>query len=309
MRAKAKQRPPVQNSPAELRHWGMLFLTAVIWGSSFILIKRGLFTADGQELFTPLQVGAMRILFAAMFMLPFIYNRFQTLKNGKLKYLLAVGVFGNGIPAFLFSLAQTEIPSALAGMLNALVPVFSMLIGLAVFGVRIKLLQAVGVLIGLGSAVGLILSTGQIDGSAINISYALLVVAATICYAISLNVIKQYLQTESAVSITGLALVLVSPVGLVILLSTDFVSRVNSVEGAWMGIGAISILAILGTAIALMVFNKMVKETSTIFASSVTYLIPLTAIIWGLADGELLVTSQVLCAFCMLGGIFLINRG
>ncbi|MCZ4408589.1 DMT family transporter [Cryomorphaceae bacterium 1068] len=309
MRAKAKQRPPVQNSSAELRHWGMLFLTAVIWGSSFILIKRGLFTADGQELFTPLQVGAMRILFAAMFMLPFIYNRFQTLKNGKFKYLLAVGVFGNGIPAFLFAIAQTEIPSALAGMLNALVPVFSMLIGLAVFGVRIKLLQAIGVLIGLGSAVGLILSTGQIDGSTINISYALLIVAATICYAISLNVIKQYLQEESAVSITGLALVLVSPVGLVILLSTDFISRVDSIDGAWTGVGSISILAILGTAIALMVFNKMVKETSTIFASSVTYLIPLIAIIWGLIDGENLVTSQVACAFTMLGGIFLINRG
>jgi len=287
----------------------MLFFTAVIWGSSFILIKRGLFTPDGQELFTPLQVGAMRILFAAMFMLPIIYNRFQTLKNGKFKYLLAVGVFGNGIPAFLFALAQTEIPSALAGMLNALVPVFSMLIGLAAFGVRIKLLQAIGVLVGLGSAIGLILSTGQIDGSSVNIWYALLVVGATVCYAISLNIIKQYLQDESAVAITGLALVLVSPVGLVILLSTDFVSRVNSIEGAWTGIGAISILAILGTAIALMIFNKMVKETTTIFASSVTYLIPLIAIIWGLADGETLATSQVACAVTMLAGIFLINRG
>ena len=309
MRAKAKQRPPVQNSPAEMRHWAMLFFTAAIWGSSFILIKRGLFNVDGLELFTPLQVGAMRILFAAMFMLPFIYKRFQTLKDGKFKYLLAVGVFGNGIPAFLFAIAQTEIPSALAGMLNALVPVFSMLIGLAVFGVRIKLLQAAGVLIGLGSAVGLILTTGQLDGSNINVWYALLVVGATLCYGISLNVIKQYLQNESAVSITGLALVLVSPVGLVILLSTDFVARVNSIEGAWTGIGAMSILAILGTAIALMVFNKMVKETSTIFASSVTYLIPLIAIIWGVIDGETLAVTQVACALTMLGGIFLINRG
>lgn len=309
MKAKVKQRPPVQNSPAELRHWAMLFLTAAIWGSSFILIKHGLFTADGLELFTSLQVGAMRILFAALFMLPFVYKRFQTLKNGKFKYLLAVGVFGNGIPSFLFAIAQTEIPSALAGMLNALVPIFSMLIGLAVFGVRIKLLQAVGVLIGLGSAVGIILSTSQIDGNDINVWYALLVVGATICYGISLNVIKQYLQNESAVSITGLALVLVSPVGLVVLMSTDFFSRVNSIEGAWTGIGAMSILAILGTAIALMVFNKMVKETSTIFASSVTYLIPFIAIIWGLADGETLVVTQVGCAFTMLGGIFLINRG
>lgn len=308
MKAKAKQRPPTQDFPADLRHWGMLFFTAAIWGSSFILVKRGLFAADGQELFTPIQVGAMRILFAAMFMIPFVFKRFHTLKNGKFKYLLAVGVFGNGIPAFLFALAQTEIPSALAGMLNALVPVFSMLIGLAVFGVRIKLLQAIGVLIGLGSAVGLIISTGGIEGSSINVWYALLVVGATICYAISLNIIKQYLQEESAIAITGLALVLVSPVGLIILLSTDFVSRVDTIEGAWTGIGAMSILGILGTAIALMVFNKMVKETSTIFASSVTYLIPLIAIFWGVADGETLATSQVVCAITMLAGIFLINR-
>jgi len=242
-------------------------------------------------------------------MLPLILKKLQTLKDGKFKYLLAVGVFGNGIPAFLFAIAQTEIPSALAGMLNALVPIFSMLIGLAVFGVRIKLVQAMGVLIGLGSAIALILSTGQIDGSKINNWYALLVVGATICYAISLNIIKQHLQQESAIAITGLALVLVSPVGLIILLSTDFVSRVNSIEGAWTGIGAMSILAILGTAIALMIFNKMVKETSTLFASSVTYLVPLIAIIWGLADGETLVLSQVICALTMLGGIFLINRG
>jgi len=309
LRAKAKQRAPVKDSPAELRHWGMLFFTAAIWGSSFILIKRGLFTPGGEELFTPLQVGAMRILFAATFMLPLILKKLQTLKDGKFKYLLAVGVFGNGIPAFLFAIAQTEIPSALAGMLNALVPIFSMLIGLAVFGVRIKLVQAMGVLIGLGSAIALILSTGQIDGSKINNWYALLVVGATICYAISLNIIKQHLQQESAIAITGLALVLVSPVGLIILLSTDFVSRVNSIEGAWTGIGAMSILAILGTAIALMIFNKMVKETSTLFASSVTYLVPLIAIIWGLADGETLVLSQVICALTMLGGIFLINRG
>lgn len=309
MKAKAKQGPPTQDSPADLRHWGMLFFTAAIWGSSFILIKRGLFTADGQQLFTPIQVGAMRILFAAMFMIPFVYRRFHTLNNGKFKYMLAVGVFGNGIPAFLFALAQTEIPSALAGMLNALVPIFSMLIGFAVFGVRIRFLQATGVLIGLGSAIGLILSTGGIAGSNINIWYALLIVGATICYAISLNIIKQYLQEESAIAITGLALVLVSPVGLIILLSTDFISKTNSVDGAWAGIGALSILAILGTAIALMVFNKMVKETSTIFASSVTYLVPLIAIFWGLADGETLAASQVACAITMLGGIFLINRG
>jgi drug/metabolite transporter (DMT)-like permease len=307
VKAKATHTTLPKDSPAELKHWGMLFTTAAIWGSSFILIKRGLFTSDGQELFSPLQVGAMRIVIAALFMLPIVLKSFKKLKNGKFKYLLAVGVFGNGIPAFLFALAQTEIPSALAGMLNALVPIFSMMIGLAFFKIRIKLLQASGVIIGLGSAIGLVLSGGEMDGN-MHLGYALLVVGATICYAISLNVIKQFLYEESAIAITGLALVLVSPVGLAILLSTDFFNTINEIEGAGTGIGSISILAILGTAIALMVFNKMVKETTTIFASSVTYLIPLVAILWGLADGETLSIGQISCALLMLGGIFLINR-
>jgi len=141
-----------------------------------------------------------------------------------------------------------------------------------------------------------------------NVMYALVIVAATICYAISLNTIKQYLQDESSIAITGLALLLVSPAGMAILLFSDFFTRLQQVPDAWIGFGAISILAVLGTAIALMIFNKMVKETSTIFASSVTYLIPVVAIFWGLIDGESLAIAQVLCACTMLGGIFLINR-
>lgn len=286
----------------------MLLITAVIWGSSFILIKRGLYTSDGRELFTPIQVGAVRITVAALFMLPIILNKLDVLKNGKLRYLIAVGLFGNAIPAFLFALAQTEISSSVAGMLNALVPIFSMLIGLLFFAIRIKRIQVVGLLIGLFGAVGLISTGGTIDVSNMNIAYALLVVVATVCYAISLNTIKQYLQEESAIAITGLALLVVSPIGLTILISTDFFYKIENLPGAWTGFGAISILAILGTAIALMIFNKMVKETSTIFASSVTYLIPLIAIFWGITDGEILTITQVLCAFTMLGGIFLINR-
>jgi len=292
-----------------LKHWLLLILIASIWGSSFILIKHGLFSSDGAELFTPLQVGGMRIVIAALFMVPIVAKKWKVLKNGKLKYLLTVGVFGNGIPAFLFALAQTEIPSALAGMLNALVPVFSMLIALGVFGVKIRSLQIIGVTLGLLSAVGLILSSGGLDSSSINPIYALLVVLATVCYAISLNVIKQFLQEESSVAITGVALILVSPAGLAVLLGTDFTTRLTENQDAMNGLLAIAVLAIIGTALALIFFNRLVQETNTVFASSVTYLIPLVAILWGVVDGETLNGLQVGCALTMLGGIFLINRG
>lgn len=287
----------------------LLILIAGIWGSSFILIKHGLFSSDGAELFTPLQVGGMRIVMAAMFMVPVVGRKIKVLKNRKLKYLLAVGVFGNGIPAFLFAMAQTEIPSALAGMLNALVPVFSMLIALLVFGVKIRAVQVAGVVLGLLSAIGLVFASGGLEGSTINPLFALLVVLATICYAISLNVIKQFLQKESSVAITGIALILVSPAGLAILLGTDFIPRLGSHQEALSGVLAIAILAVIGTALALIIFNRLVQETNTVFASSVTYLIPLVAILWGLADGETLNPLQIGCALSMLGGIFLINRG
>lgn len=305
---KKKIVPKANNQPAELRHWGMLLLTACIWGSSFILIKHALYNGNGEELFSPIQVGALRIIIAAAFILPLVLRKFNVLKDGKLKYLLAVGVFGNGIPAFLFALAQTEIPSALAGMLNALVPVFSLVIGLVFFKTKIRALQVLGIFVGLGGAIGIMISGGGLNGSEINITYASLIVVATICYAISLNVIKNFLQDESSVAITGVALVMVSPVGVAILLMTDFVGTMKTADGAWLGLGAVSILAILGTSLALIVFNKMVKETSAIFASSVTYLIPIVAIIWGVIDGEVLSFGQIACSLIMLGGIFLINR-
>ena len=307
----AKSEPTVSstNRGATVRQWTLLFLIAAIWGSSFILIKRGLFTVDGQKLFSPIQVGALRIVIAALFMVPLVIKKLSPLKNGKIKFLLLVGLFGNGIPAFLFAMAQTEIPSALAGMLNALVPVFSMLIALVVFGVAIRRFQILGVGIGLSGATGLVLGAGGIEGGDINLWYAGLIVLATICYAISLNVIKQFLQNESSVAITGIALIMVSPAGLAVLIASDFFAVLANVEGAPMGLAAIALLAVLGTAIALIVFNKLVQETNTVFASSVTYLIPLVAIGWGLADGESLNLWQGLSALVMLGGIFLINRG
>ncbi len=293
---------------ASLRQWFYLLVLALIWGSSFILIKRGLYTASGDELFSGAQVGALRIIIAALFMLPFSLRKRKLLKNGKLKYYLIVGLCGNALPAFLFATAQTEIPSALAGMLNATVPLFSLLIALFIFKVRITNFQIFGLILGLGASVGLLLYTEGGVQNDFNVWYAALVLVATLCYAISLNTIKQFLQHEPAIAITGLALVLVSPLGIAVLFSSDFISRLTQIEGAWQGLGAVALLAIVGTALALILFNKLVQDTNTIFASSVTYLIPLVAIVWGLADGEGIALQQMGFAGLMLAGVLLINR-
>jgi drug/metabolite transporter (DMT)-like permease len=293
---------------AKPRHWFILVLLALIWGSSFILIKRGLFDSGGQELFTGSQVGALRVVIAALFMLPLAIPKMKLLRNGRWKFFLAVGLFGNAIPAFLFANAQTHIPSALAGMLNAMVPIFSMLIAVFIFHVKVKWTQVLGIFLGLFSAAGILLAAGGFQGVDIHPGYSLLVVLATLCYAISLNVIKQFLQDEPAVAITGLALVLVSPLGILVLLSTDFAERLSHLDGALKGLGAVTLLAVFGTALALILFNRLVQQTNTLFASSVTYLIPLVAVLWGVFDGEFINETQVLCGVAMLFGIVLINR-
>lgn len=293
---------------ATVKNWFLLLLLALIWGSSFILIKRGLFTPDGEALFTGMQVGALRIIFAAVFILPPALKSIRLLKTKKIWFLLIVGVCGNALPAFLFATAETEIPSALAGMINSMVPLFSLILAFFVFGVAVTRPQVIGLFIGLAASVGLFFSSQGLPDDPVNLWYGALVVVATICYAISLNTIKQYLQAEKAVAITALALLLVCPAGFIILFSGDFIPRLTANAGTWQGLGAVAILGVVGTALALVIFNQLVKDTNTLFASSVTYLIPLVAIGWGIFDGEHINGWQLLCGAAMLGGVILINR-
>jgi len=250
----------------------------------------------------------MRIVFAGLFLAPIALRNLKLLRNGKFWFFLIVGTCGNALPAFLFATAQTHIPSALAGMLNATVPLFSLLIAYFIFKVNVNKWQIIGLFIGLFAAIGLLISSGGTSGTPVKIGYAALVLVATLCYAISLNTIKQFLKVESAIAITSLALLMVIPAGIIILLSTDFIPRLSANEFALQGVGAVAILGIIGTALALILFNQLVKDTNTIFASSVTYLIPLVAIGWGLLDNEVISFSQVGFALIMLGGVILINR-
>lgn len=293
---------------ASLRQWVVLIALAATWGSSFILIKRALYALDGTELFTPVQVGALRISLAALFLSPFAFRNLQLLAQRKFKYFLIVGLCGNALPAYLFAQAQTGIPSAMAGMLNALTPVFALLIAVFVFRNKVRPMQIAGIAIGVVSALGLLLGSVMESGTSFRAGHALLAVLAALLYGVSLNTIKEFLQKEPSVAITSLALLLVSPVGFITLFSTDFTSRMVYLPGAWYAFGAVAILALAGTAIALVLFNRLIQETNALFASSVTYLIPVVAVLWGAADGEQLTAIQMLSAISMILGILLIHR-
>lgn len=281
--------------------WLVLIVLSLVWGSSFILMKKGMiaFTSD--------EVAALRITIASAFMLPFLlkHHKFELRKN--LKGLLLMGVFGNLIPAFLFTKAETEISSSLTGMLNALTPLFTILVGFVVFKTKISFLKLLGVAIGFIGAIVLISFSNNNDSSK-NMLYALYVVVATLCYAISLNGIKAYLSNVDSLTATVWSFTLIGPVAAIYLFGfTDVVKHTYEHPFALQSLGYISILAIVGSALSVVVYNTLIKQAGTVFAASCTYLIPIVAIGWGLLDGEIVNIAQIIAIFVIIGGIWMIN--
>lgn len=283
-----------------LLKWIFLVLLALIWGSSFILMKKGLmyFRSD--------QVAALRMLVAFIASFPFVAHHYKNIEKGKFKYMAVVGIFGSGIPAILFTTAQTHINSFLAGMLNSLTPVFTLLIGFWFFKSRFSAWQIAGVAAGFIGAAGLILVSA--DGNISTDSwYAILIVIATLFYGISVNTIKAKLTGINALIISGFALFFVGvPYG-IYLFSTDFVHRLSTVDGAWHGVMYVVILALFGTALSNILYFHLVKIASPLFASAVTYLIPIVALFWGLGDGESLSPWHIPAMLTILGGVAMIS--
>ncbi len=280
--------------------WIYLAILSLIWGSSFILIKRGLVGL------TFLQLGSLRIIFAALFLLLIGHRSLRLIPREKYKYIILTSVLGTFFPAFLFALAQTEINSSVSSILNSLTPLNTLIIGAVVFGVSFQKRQVYGVFIGLiGSA--LLVFNGAINNPGQNYYYALLVILASIFYALNVNVLKRYLSDVSPLSITtGNFLVLVFP-ALTILYFTGF-SNVIHLEQVQNSVLFIVVLGILGTGIANIIFFKLIQIASPVFATSVTYMVPVVAFFWGLLDNEMLTPVQFFGAFIVLIGVYLSAR-
>lgn len=280
--------------------WIILLLLALTWGSSFILMKKGLLYFDSTE------VAAFRVSMAMVVLLPISLANLKTLK-GNFWPLLFAGLFSNVIPAFLFALAQTQIPSAVSGMLNSLTSLFTLTVGVLVFRIRTTIVQVFGVLIALAGAAGLV-GFESFYTLGTHGKYALLIVLATIMYGVGVNIVKSKLHHVKPTHITSLTFLLTAPYALVYLLFfTDFRSDLAHRPESWTGVFYLCILAIVGTAVAVIIFNRLIKETTAVFASSVTYLIPIVAIGWGILDGEKIGGSEVIYMLFILAGIFLIN--
>ncbi|RTE86658.1 MULTISPECIES: DMT family transporter [Gammaproteobacteria] len=283
-----------------LTTWLKLFFLALVWGSSFFLIKKGLVT------FPPLEVAAIRLASAALALAPFAIVRLKRVKKKQWPVILSVGLTGSMIPAFLFALAQTNVDSGVTGSLNALTPLFVLIIGAVIFHQKITATTGIGLAIGFVGTLILILmnATGSFNLNA----HALFVVIATICYGINTNLIKEYLPDQSPLTITGVSLLMVLPIATLYLLGpAEVVSRLDSAT-AWWSLVSLIVLGVVGTALALILFNHLVQIASTVFASSVTYLIPVVAVFLGLLDGEVIGIWQVSGMALILGGVWLANK-
>jgi drug/metabolite transporter (DMT)-like permease len=276
-------------------HWIALVVLSLIWGTSYILMKKGL------ESFSSLQVGALRILITFVCLLPIALKHFHYLNRTNILSIIIIGLFGSVIPAFLFPLAETKITSSLAGMLNSLTPVFTMVFGITIYKRKAIKNQIAGVILGLLGAIGL-LYTGSFSFN----MYGLLVVLATVLSGISSNEVSK-VKELNGIKITALSFFVTSPLAIGYLMFSDLSVPMHTVN--WVrNLCFIGILAVLGSATALVIYYLLIRDTSPIFASSVTYFIPIVATLWGFADNEHFSSSMPISIIFIFAGVFIINR-
>ena len=280
----------------------LLLILSIIWGTTFILIKQGL------KVFNPQEVGALRVSLAALMFLPIALVRLRELNRGDHFKLFASGLMGIFIPAFLFAIAQQHLNSSLAGILNTLSPVWTMIIGAAVFSQRFRPITIIGIAISFVGTLLLALTRSGNDAVSFN-SYALLIVFACALYGANLNWLKFKVHNLSSMTIISVSLLLVGPVAIVYLLAgTPFLNTIQTTPGAWNAFGFIFLLALMSTAVANLLFYKLLQISSPLFASSVTYIMPLVAVTWGLLDGEHFTLGHLTGMVCIIGGVYLANR-
>ncbi|MCU0468817.1 MAG: DMT family transporter [Arcicella sp.] len=280
--------------------WGLLALLAIIWGSSFILVKKSLHVFDAS------QVGSLRIVAAFLFFLPFFILNLKQIPFKKAHLFLLVGCLGNLFPAYLFSLAGSKLDSGVSGALNSTTPLFTLIVGVLFFNNNITSRQTMGIILGFIGALLLVLAGAK--GLQFN-GYALYVVLATVLYGFNLNITKKYLTdlNLSPFLITAFIFMTIGPVAITVLFSGDFIQKAQQPEALQPIIYAV-LLGVLGSAIAMVLFNKLIQVTSAVLASSVTYLIPIVAIIWGILDGETIQIQHFLGMGIILVGVYLVNK-
>ena len=282
--------------------WLYLFLLSLIWGSSYILIKRGLVGLS------PIELGSARIVISTLFLLILGFKSLKGLSRYQWKWLIITGFLGTFFPSFFFAFAQRYIDSSVAAILNSLTPIFTVLVGITFFATRMLERQFLGVLLGFIGSLGLVLGGAQINPDQ-PVGHVLLIISASMCYAINIHFLKHKLSEVSPMAMTLGNFIAILPPALILLFISDFFSLQNLQKSQVIkSLGFVAILAFFGTAIAKVMFNRFVKIASTVFVSSVTYTLPIVALFWGTLDGEQMSAFQLIGAVVILIGVSLAHK-
>ncbi|MEO7313517.1 MAG: DMT family transporter [Chitinophagaceae bacterium] len=291
--------------PNKLINWVIFILLCLIWGSSFVLMKIGLYDTKGLPLLNPYQVAAIRILSAGLVLIPFLVAHWKKIPFKLAGYIILSGLMGSFIPAFLFCIAETKIDSTLAGTLNALTPIFVILAGLFMYGHKVASNKIWGIALGFGGSVLLFVTTKHDNlGDLAFVGFAVL---ATVLYGINVNMVQQKLKGVSSTIIVAFAFSALIIPCTIILWYTGFFSLPLAGTVYQKAVGASCVLGVFGTAFASVIFYVLMRRGGVVFASLVTYGIPFVALGWGWVYGEMVIMSQIICLLIILGGVYLAN--
>ena len=285
----------------KLNKWFYLIALSLIWGSSFILIKKALVGLEASQL------GSLRIIFSSIFIFLIAWRNIFSIKKIEWKWITISAFLGSFFPAFLFAFAEKEIDSSVASITNSIVPLNNLILGMIIFKIESTKRQIIGVLIGFFGTY-LLISSGLKLNPDQNYNYAGLVILCSFLYALNVNIIKKYLQHLSALTITvGHFTAIILPAVLVFLFS-DFEFSSLEKDEVKTSIFYVFILALFGTALAKIIFNKLIKISSPVFASSVTYSMLIVSIFWGIVDGEKFSIYQLIATLIIVFGVILTNK-
>lgn len=280
-------------------NWGIFLLLSLTWGSSFILMKLGM------ESLSPWQVASLRMFCAGIALSPFFFRFIHTIPRSKLPLIFLSGLLGNFFPAFLFCIAETHVDSGLAGILNGLTPLMTLVTGALLFRNAIIQRQLAGIFAGLIGVILLFASQGISTGYWY---YGLWILVATICYGTNINLVRRHLTDYSAVQVSAISLGFCAILAVPVLLFTHFFAVFSGPDIPWKSISAAATLGLLGSGIATVLFYYLISKTGAMFASMVTYALPIVAVGWGFLAGEHIHPLQILSLGIILGGVYLVNR-
>jgi drug/metabolite transporter (DMT)-like permease len=284
-----------------------LIVLSLIWGSSFILIKKALGGENGDLVLQPLQLGAVRTMISGIILIAIGWKSFAATDKKDWPWLAVSGLLGTFFPAFLFAYAQTEIDSAISAILNSTVPLISLIMGAVIFGISFSRNQFIGVIVGLAGAIGLVIA-GMENNPDQNYLFAGLILIACVCYASNVNIIKKYLQNIKPLAIATGNFIFIVPLAIIVFFSSDG----NSIEFTDSRVQEsflyIIVLCLFGTVAAKIMFNKLVQMTSPVFATSVTYLMPVIGLTWGVLDGESFNLWQGIATGVIILAVVLVTR-